>query len=80
MADTSTRNGRGSLYEYAVLYHPKQTKDQAERNEHPKSVLIVEPTRIVSASEAEVPMIAARAIPTDYSDKLADVEIIVSPF
>ena len=79
MAD-ATRNGRGQLYEYAVLYHPKQTKDQAERNEYPKSVLIVDPTRVVSSSELEVPMIAARAIPAEYADKLSDVEIIVSPF
>lgn len=78
--DGSGRNGKGALYEYAVLYHPKQTKEQAERNEQPKSLLIVEPTRCVSATPDEVGMLAARAIPEGYIDKLADCEVVVSPF
>ena len=78
--DALSRNGKGALYQYAVLYHPKQTKDQAERNEYPKSVLIVAPVRVVAASPDEVGMLAARDIPNDYIDKLADCEVVVSPF
>lgn len=71
--------GRGQLFEFAVLYHPKPTKDQADRNEYPKSVVVVEPQRVIG-QEAEVPMLAARAIPPDYADKLGDCEIVVRPF
>lgn len=87
MADPTSSNGRGRLFEYAVLYHPKQTKEQIERGEavrfdtvRPKSVLLVTPTTIMASSDQEVSIQAARAIPTEYLDKLEDVEIVVRPF
>jgi hypothetical protein len=70
---------KGKLFEYAVLYHPKRKKDELEAGTYPKSLLIVKPTTVMG-QEAEIPMIAARAIPTDYQDKLEDVEIVVRPF
>lgn len=72
---------RGKLFEYAVLYHPKQTKDQAERNEWPKSQLVVNPTTILAGTEVEVAMIAARSTEMSaHMDHLEDVETIVRPF
>ena len=71
---------KGKLFEYAALYHPKQTKDQAERGESPKSVLVTPPTTIMAGSEQEVGIVAARALPAEYVDKLEDVEIVVRPF
>ncbi len=68
------------LYEYAVLHHPLPTKDQKERGETPKSELIVDVTRVLSNNDKEAMMLAARAIPETYTDKLDRVEIALRPF
>jgi len=71
---------KGKLFEYAVLYHPRPTKDQRDAGESPKSVIVTQPTQVLSASDGEVSILAARGIPTEYLDKLEDVEILVRPF
>jgi len=71
---------KGKLFEYAVLYHPKPTKEQAERNETPKSEILIEPKRVLALNDSQVATLAARSIPEDYIDKLDDVEIVVRPF
>jgi hypothetical protein len=71
---------KGKLFEYAVLYHPKQTKEQADRNENPKSVLVTKPTQVLAGSDAEVSILAARGIPPEHLEHLEDVEIAVRPF
>jgi hypothetical protein len=68
------------LYEYAVIYNPLPTKDQKERGETPKSELIVDVTRVLSNNEKEASMMAARAIPEGFTDKLDRVEIALRPF
>jgi hypothetical protein len=42
--------------------------------------LIVDVTRVLSNNDKEAMMLAARAIPTDYTDKLDRVEIALRPF
>lgn len=72
---------KGKLFEYAVLYHPRPTKEQAERNEWPKSQIIVKPTTVMAGTETEVAMLAARAPElAEHVDHLEDVETIVRPF
>lgn len=71
---------KGKLFEYAVLYHPQQTKEQHDRGEEPKSVLIVSPTSILAKTDDEVSIQAARAIPEEHLIHLDDVEICVRPF
>jgi hypothetical protein len=71
---------RGRLFEYALLYHPKQTKDQLERGEEPKSEVIQEPKTVLATSEQQVSVLAARAIPADYVEQIDSVEIVVRPF
>jgi hypothetical protein len=68
------------LYEYAVLYHPGQTKLQKDRGEAPKSKIVQDVTRLVARDEKEVMLIAARSIPKEYLDKLNQVEVAVRPF
>lgn len=68
------------LFEYAVIYNPLPTKDQKERGEAPKSELIVDVTRVISNNDKEAMMLAARAIPVEYTDKLDRVEIALRPF
>lgn len=71
---------KGKLFEYALLYHPKQTKEQLDLGEQPKSELLAPPVSLLAGTEAEVGVVAARAIPEKYLDKLDDVEIVIRPF
>ncbi len=68
------------LYEYAVIYNPIATKEQQERGDKPKSELIVDVKRVLSNSDKEAMMLAARDIPDAYTDKLDRVEIALRPF
>ena len=71
--------GRGKVFEYCVLYHPKQTKDEAERGIVPKSILVKPITSTLALSDKEVAMKVARELPDDYVDKFDDVQIIIRP-
>jgi hypothetical protein len=71
---------KGQLFEYVILHHPKQTKEQAERNEEPKSTLVKGPTHELAATKEEVSILASRAIPDEFLTKLETVEIVIRPF
>lgn len=71
---------RGKLFEYAVLYHPKEKKDSNGNVEDQASKLLVEPTRVVATDEKSVAIMASKKIPNEYDSKLDLVEIIVRPF
>lgn len=68
------------LYEFAVIYNPLPTKDQAECGEKPKSVLLVDVQRVLANDEKEAMMLAARSIPETHTGKLDRVEIACRPF
>lgn len=70
---------KGRLFEYAVLYHPKPTKEQNERGETPKSDIVVDLTSILALDDKQVAIIASRALPDKYIECLEDVEIVVRP-
>ena len=71
---------KGKLYEFAILHHPTPTKDQNDRGETPKSVVIKMPTVAMAVSPDQVSVLAARQIPDEFIDKLEEVEIVVRPF
>ena len=71
---------KSKLYEYAVLHHPKAKKDLAGNEEAVKSAILTDVTRVLAPTPDEVSILAARSIPTEYLDKLEQVEIIVRPF
>jgi hypothetical protein len=71
---------RGKLFEYAVLYHPKPTKDQNDRGDTPKSELLIEPKVVLASGPDQVATLASRALPETHLDKLDDIEIVVRPF
>lgn len=68
------------LYEYAIIYHPKTTKDAAGNESQGPDELLVKPTFVLAKSDKEVAMRAAREIPETYLDKLDQVEVCVRPF
>jgi hypothetical protein len=71
---------RGKLFEYAVLYHPKPTKEQNDRGETPKSEVVIPPKSVMAIDAAQVSVLAARSIPDVHVDRLEDIEIVVRPF
>lgn len=71
---------KGKLFEYAVLYHPKPTKEQNDRGETPKSEVLISPTSVLATGEPQVVTLASRAIPDSHIDKLDELEIVVRPF
>ena len=72
---------KGKLFEYAVLYHPKEKKDAAGNPlEDKKSIVVTPVTQVLATSDKEVGMLAAKAIPDEYNDKLEQVEIVIRPF
>ncbi len=68
------------LFEFAVIYTPPQTRDEREAGKRPKSVLIVDVQRILADDEKQVAMLAARAIPDEYKDRITEVDIQIRPF
>jgi hypothetical protein len=67
---------KSQLFEYAVLYHPRKTKDE----ENPKTVVIVQPTTILAENQNEVSIRVARELPAEYVDKINELEKQVRPF
>ena len=72
---------KGKLFEYAILFHPKEKKDAAGNPLDDKKSLVVTPVQTVLATgDNEVAMLAAKGIPDEYNDKLDQVEIVIRPF
>ena len=71
---------KGKMFDFAVLYHPKQTKDTAGNDTTPASQLIVKPQQTLAINEKEVGLRASRAIPAEFDDRLDDCEVLVRPF
>lgn len=71
---------KGQLFEYAVLYHPKPSKAQLDAGTTPKSEVLLEPKSCLATSKDQVAILAARAVPQEFVDKLDEIEIIVRPF
>ena len=72
------------LFEYAILYHPVQTKDDKDKGVKPPSVVLRvngdDVVRVVAEDEKEVAIRAARNIPDEYLDRLQQIEVAVRPF
>ena len=71
---------KGKLFEYAILYHPKPSKEQRDAGESPKSEIVAEPKLVLSIGQEQVAVLAARAIPEAHLGHLDDIEIVVRPF
>jgi len=77
---SSTNGTRAKLFEYAIIYQPKERTDAQGNDTTPPAVLIVEPTQILCRDEKEATIQAARRIPEEYLTKLDEVEIALRPF
>ena len=53
---------RGKLFEYAVLFHPKEKKDAAGNPiDEKKSIVVQDVTRVLATTDKEVAMLAAKS-------------------
>lgn len=75
-----TKVARGKLFDYAILYHPREKKDAAGNPIETKKSQLIKRDTVLAVSDKEVGMLAAKSLPDEYLDKLEDVEIIVRPF
>lgn len=66
------------LFQYAVIYHPKEVAEENKQSE--KHLVIVEPKTVLAKDQNAALMLAARAIPEGYVDKLDQCEVCVRPF
>lgn len=64
------------VYQYAVLLHPTEK----EKKDGVRSKLLVEVTSVLAADDKGAMVIAARAIPAEYIDRLDRIEVAVRPF
>lgn len=71
---------KGKLFEYAILFHPHQTREQKDSGILPKSEIVLQPKTVIAVDDKQVAIIASRDIPEGFLDKLDQVEIIVRPF
>ncbi len=69
-----------SLFQFAVIYNPKPTKDAQGNDTTPAAALLVEPTWKLAKSSQEVAMLAARAVSDAYLKQLDEIEVVVRPF
>ena len=70
------------LFQYAVLWHPKEDKQMAGGTTIPaeSSKIITELTTVLAQDEKSVGILAAKKIPDEYNDSLDQIEILVRPF
>jgi len=66
------------LYTYAVIYLPDGKDD--ETYDYGNCAIIVEPAYMLAESEETVRMKAIRLIPSEYDEKLEDMDVLVRPF
>jgi hypothetical protein len=71
---------KGKLFQYAALYHPKETKDQGGNDTTPPSQIVLEPKTVLAENDKALAMRVAREIPAEYDDKLDLVEIVIRPW
>lgn len=69
-----------ALFEYVVIYQPRVRKDAMGNETQEPAKLLIPVTHVLCKDDKTAGMLAARAIPEEYLDKLDEVEIIVRPF
>lgn len=65
------------LFEYAVILQPKTKRDGEVLEE---GRVIVEPQTVLAKDAEQATLLAGRAIPDEYMDKLERLTLAVRPF
>lgn len=67
---------KAKLFEYAAIYNP--TKDEIKEGK--KAELIVDVKRILAKDDQVASMVAIKSIPSEFDDRLHQIDIVVRPF
>lgn len=65
------------LFEYAIIYQGKKNKDGDYTK---KAEILVTPKCVLAEDEKQAAMMAAREIPTEHTEDLSRVDIVLRPF
>lgn len=68
------------LFEYVLIHHPRQTKEDRDAGVQPPSQVLGDVKRVLAKDASEVNILAAREIPQQFLDRLDTIEIGVRPF
>lgn len=68
------------IFEYAIIWNPKETSDAQGNDTTQPAVLLQSPTVVLAKDAQQVAIIAARKIPEEYLNKLEEVDVCVRPF
>lgn len=63
-----------NLFEFVVLWHP------SEKNEKEQSKVVIDRTLRLATDEKSVALFAAKQVPSEYDNKLDELEILIRPF
>lgn len=66
------------VFVFCAFHNPPETINGVENPEKPK--IIVQPTTVLAKDEKQAGMLAGRALPEQYLDRLDQVEMVVRPF
>lgn len=78
---TTSEYTKLSLFEAAVLYHPTTAERKAaQTSDGSRTQLVVEVQPFLARDNEHAAMLAARAIPDEYADRLDRCEVVVRPF
>ena len=68
------------LFEYVVIYQPKENSNAALKQEEDEAKILVPRKEILADSAEAVTLLAAREIPQDYVNKISQIQVAVRPF
>jgi hypothetical protein len=64
------------LFQYAIIHDPKKHDKKCKES----AVLVKDITSILAEDEKSALIMAAREIPSEYLNRLGEVDIVISPF
>lgn len=63
---------KARLFEYVIIWHPTEQQEK----EGAKAKIIVDLTRMLAKEVSSAQALAARAIPEEYIDQIAQIEVL----
>lgn len=66
------------LFQYAIIYVPKE--NDSNKSSGAKAKVLVPITECLAEDQNGATILAARAIPEEYIDRLDEVQVVTRPF
>ena len=69
-----------TLFEYIIIHRPPTTQQDRDAGKKAKPVVLVDLKRVFAEGQQQANMMAVRDIPSEFVDKLEEVDIVLRPF